>query len=543
MKTHSKHRHFLAAPLAGVLITVTVVQGNLAGNLVQSDLHAASQEESTLLPYGARAAVSGGEGIVVSGEQAALISGTALVASQGLSRIQVGPLTVSQLHGLSSITYQSGQLSVAALTTPVVITQGVRMHVVPPGMQWRTATNQQLPLIRSGPEVWFAARSVEPIPHAYRTRSLKQGADLVSALHSDVPLALDTPPLPSWSTLAPVRLGRSREESIRAWEDAVFAYARFLLQSQKQSAFQESLEHEEFGPVLQSPRSIAYMSQILVNLDSSSQEAMHLLSHLTQSDDLWLLALFHNDLRDRTWTLLHPRATRDAIALSVSMLPVSDVQREPLSPFVFNRWLQSARGSLKVVPDAEDFLTNLIDLMFAQRAILEEQGYPERARRHSEMILSLSEAASDFLSDSVVEKLGALDESERVVVEWVEDLGPGPGPEEKIVSDPNPDSNSSSFSNSQDDSRFALSPDEIVYRADRILQAIGAIYAVSTHVEASGSTHASVSNIIFAAPSGDMVLSFVLDVSSGNVSNVIYNAKELPYPLSLEQFVGWIHSS
>jgi hypothetical protein len=139
---------------------------------------------ATVLPsvYAPGATVSLGACLagVVSGEREAKIDtsalpvlhdGALLVSAKSLATIAAGDWTVSALDGAFYLTQSQQSLTVAALSAPVLVSDGDAMVLIPVGSQWRAEALSPLP---DGIASWKSMQEMKVLPADFIRKELQK---------------------------------------------------------------------------------------------------------------------------------------------------------------------------------------------------------------------------------------------------------------------------------------------------------------------------------------------------------------------------------
>lgn len=150
-----KHRWLVAAPLFAVCVVVSMSD-------VFFPVTAAVVSSATYKTDGAT--------VLETTSGALLREGTVTVSSEEWTTLTVGDFVLSGWNGSFQVTLQQGVVTVAALTTPVHVSDGMRSTLVPAFMQWKGAS-----LAASGTTLqsWYAPRMVQPLPAFFVTEALR----------------------------------------------------------------------------------------------------------------------------------------------------------------------------------------------------------------------------------------------------------------------------------------------------------------------------------------------------------------------------------
>ncbi|MFA7681936.1 MAG: hypothetical protein WCX61_02810, partial [Candidatus Peribacteraceae bacterium] len=287
------HRHFLAAPVFAVLVTLSALQGSAdrqAMVLPSMFLNDESLSREVMLTHGVQAVLFPGARGEVSDGIPRITDGSILVSSAGLAEMTVGGMKMFILQGAAHITVQAETVTVAALTAPLLVDAGGRYVLIPAGMQWRG--NSLFSENGAGIEAWQNARKITATP-AHFTR--KQFQHLLTLSAPDE-------------------------------------------QEENSSAFNR--EQQDLHDDVQ--RLISSIGQ---------PDFARLLVDVTQDERLWLLTLIHPDFYKAAWALpvsVSPEAQRTALFV----FPQADRASEGFVRPVYDLWLHDALAYLHAQDDA-----------------------------------------------------------------------------------------------------------------------------------------------------------------------------------------------
>ncbi len=538
MPKKKSHRHFVAAPLAALVLSISLFSGAGSATTQSTALAASvmqfSEGEVLSFPGGVQAILYSGEGFTVSEGSIVFAGGSALVASDGIAELKVAGRSLSAVSGAFHLSYHGDDLTIAALTSPVVMRKGSRLMVVPAGMQWRIADDVSLPLLQAGYPLWLQDRKVHAFSQRFLLRQLQNLAFLPEV--DGLPAARTTEPMPLWSKLPTLKLGASRAEAEREWRVEVLGTLRGLIEAGDASAVSTFVMDEQHADVVTSAEAQDMVVRLLVlssdevladeGLDASVRSL--LLTQLITDEDLWLVASLHPDLREETWSLFSQHNNAEAHALRLFLLPPSNITGDAISASVMQRWVYElsklAEGE-RAIPLVHAILAKHLPLVFR----FEEQSYPERSRTLADSLTKIVENTGVSIPDDRAEEFADLKTLGRIsIVEPVEEA-PEVVEEVAVVEVEEEVVEESSYS-----------PDVIESRAYTVLRDMGALFTVETAIDAVAPNTARVQGIIFPSQSGDRVVTMHFDVSEGEVDQLSVGYKEYPYALSVEAFGEWI---
>lgn len=132
----SSHRHFVAAPVFAFVVATTLLSGALSS--ASASLVPVEAEGIVQLPFGAVGRVSAGSAMDDSAAIPALTEGEMLVSGEHQLLLRSSHLFLMGFRGGYHVISDGAGLTVAALTTPVLLSTGAgERFIVPADMQWR----------------------------------------------------------------------------------------------------------------------------------------------------------------------------------------------------------------------------------------------------------------------------------------------------------------------------------------------------------------------------------------------------------------------
>lgn len=554
------HRHFVAAPLFAFVVALSLLQGVLPGNMQEPALEASvmrlSDGEVVRLSSGMQAIVYSGEGFDLSGDTPVLTEGSALVSGPGLLALHAADFALSGLAGAFHVSYHGDAVTVAAITTPVLVRQGTRIGLVPAGTQWRSPESGILPLLQAGYPLWLGAREVQPLPDRFVQRQI---ADLAFLPATDaialLPESRESEPLPLWTKAPALRIGESRTEAEESWRDEVVGAYRFLVEQGDANAADVFLHDERYAPVLSSPEVRKALISLLMGLPEGATTRLPLLSFLAEDEDVWLLLSLHPTWREETWSVFGDHKNAEALSLRAFFLPESLRSPEPVSAFVIQRWAYEVR-SLATPERATPLMSAVAGQVLPLISMFEEQGYPERSRRLARGLLEAAESVEQSLSPDLLASLTPLESLGRVNIDtpppppYVEPVPVGESPAEAVAApaeepaeqpaEPEPVPLPEPPVDIVPVEPPAYAPDVVERRTYTVLRDMGALFTVETTIEAVAPNTAQVRNILFSTNTGEQKFHFHFDVAKGEIDHVIIGSKEYPYSLTVEAFRDWL---
>ena len=169
----SMRRHRLVAllPLFVVVITLSLHPGATTGlrgeilSVGSGTIGPFPSEQSLSLASGVQMLLSPTAIVEGAGDSVRVRQGEVLVAGTGLVRLAAGPYQLVGWHGGFSVIVSGEDVTIASLTTPVVVTGERGETAVPIRSQWHGRS--PLAPFANDLEAWQAARALQDVPSSY----------------------------------------------------------------------------------------------------------------------------------------------------------------------------------------------------------------------------------------------------------------------------------------------------------------------------------------------------------------------------------------
>lgn len=468
------HRHLVAAPLLAVALLVLVAQA-------PSDVSSKGYEE------------------------ALLEEGSALLSDKGLIKLTSGEYDFLGMNGAFFVSLQNEDLSVAALSSPVLVRKNSKVVLLPVGHQWRSSDG-----------------SMQNVPEHFLKEKLREASQLDNEEISgadDLHLSTYNPSI----FMFPEAMERQRER----WAKEVVELLRIYIEQDNDDKALDLLDDPEFSEAFSSKSGHRVLALILADLPNGSDLEAPILSLLLEDKDIWLVASIHPAYRARTWTLASPETDDEEIRARLSALPQSDAIGEGIKEFTMRRWVQAVRAL-----DDPAFAEELIFALQPLVGRAEETGFPQRARRLAAALQEVGVAFEADLSMEALKLLLELDELTKVEVEAIEIEEPSfaPSPFAEATGDRD---GASEGKEEAEATTFDAAQAEA--RAHKILTEAGALFTVNTRLQAVSADTVHIKSIIF----GDRLMDFDLNVRTQTIGAVQMEGERFPYEMKLDGFVEW----
>jgi hypothetical protein len=511
------HRTLVALPVFVALFAYSLHQvQQIRADLLQPQgvVESGKERHVAVLPSGAQLLVQPGASFDTA--SGILLKGEVVVRHASLAELNAGPYLVDGWNGAFSVTVQGEKITVAALTTPVLVRDGLQRMVIPVGAQ--ALLPQSLPALDGGWQAWAAARATLPLPvHYVRERLLMLDGLPVPALpaleevQAALPAALDALRLPA----ARERAGAEREHA--NLDALLLALQAGDTQEVQTLLLQESVQHalaaESALPLMPDIATLA-LEKHLVPL---------FLPFILAHDAMRSLAYQHPALRDLAWvtdTGLKPNV--EARAARLLAFPRGDLLPVAASPLAAGRWADAVTAYLQPQKENAPAVLDAVRRMAAAQL-------PERTTRYAGYLTQLAHPYRGTLSQESQELLYSIEQlpfhmsKVRFDAEIQE---AAPAVQESAVSDGR-----------------VLGVIEYEGGKDAAVQMLvdaGGMQTAHTSVTAIHGQTVKVMGMLFRAKDGDESFEFTFDAGTRTVSDLRVDGKLLPYSITLEQFVTWV---
>jgi hypothetical protein len=485
-----RHRLFIALPLFSACLFISLFQAH------QRTANAVEEAPVT--------------GVVQLNEEPTLVAGI------GIARAEAGEYHLVTWHGAFDGSYQGDQLSVAALTAPVVITKGTYAWLVPAGMQ--LSLQGEGVSISDDLSGWMARRMPLPLPDHYLEERLPD------ALH-----ALDEQPvhknmLDSASLLFGaqiLQLPQARERAQKQQDAQLMDELKTALKDGENALAQGLLQ----DPQVQE-RIIANSANnplLLAYAIGTGSESAFLPSFMKQSDQR-LLALYHPAIRNNAWLLAsEAEPSMDIRLIQTLLTPIADHQDEALLALSVERWADAWGTMLKKSKDPTALLSAAMPHVLLSIEALQQNGYPERAQRYAKALDQTANSYGDVVPEEVTALFARITDIAAGAVQMPSTPVIEQASAEIIVQEP----------------AKILSEDQLIAEATSILTAKNCMFTAQTKITAIGDNRVRIEGIAIGSPNGDKLASFTYDPVEDIVDEIQKEGSVLPYSVTLEKYLAW----
>lgn len=503
-KAHSRHRLYVVVPIFLVCAWVGI------GTMGQSGSGTVVNDH--------RVAVDGG--VVTMSGDFLRVEGVAQVASKGWMQIQAHEYALKAWDGVFALSTTPSTVTVASLTTPVLISQQHHRWLVPVGMQMTVQVQQ-----KRGPEPFTRwLQDVMPIPlPAYYLREELSKADALYDSTTLKPLSTSRAWASSFAGSALMfPASRLRAEA---------AYAEVRMQQVSQALYQDDLV--QFDASMHDAQTHAMLHAendaslfTLLSFALPVKRDVHILAVLLRNPDFAALLRLHPLTRDRVWQQSEGEANHQLLLLTQLLQPLADRRTEASTAMSIESW---KAGWDTLVQDnvlTSEVLTAILPFLQKQITALDNEGYPARARGYAvalvEAMRPLS-VTSEIVATSIADLQSLYDIPLHITAT-----------EEPIVEPIVHSSASTPVS--------ALQHIPFVPESDVRSLIVEAGFMVTTqsvlHRRDDGIYE--ISKVVLGTPSGDRIIDFAINPVDRVVVDIEKNGQVLPYTLPFEKYVEWV---
>ncbi|MDO8648240.1 MAG: hypothetical protein Q7R81_00480 [Candidatus Peregrinibacteria bacterium] len=523
---HELHRHWVVAPVLVVALLSTSlgvhaqnIRASIVGDTVVED-----DMEIVASPDGTRALPDSGAQLTSEGGQLRLEEGGAIIAGPGSVRISFGDIVASAFAGAFYAVKHGEIVTVVALDVPVILETNGRFFLIPVSMQWRGASS--VPVAPTEELLQLPQR----VPRDFLEEKLTAIPDALRSVEGILPSARSAPPS-SIDIASSFRLPLAEKRMQEERTGALFGYLRWLVEEADVEGVSALFADPQYSEsIAQSALRWRILPPLAADAADSAPIMTHLLPILLEDSTFLIVASLHPTLRSHTWTQISPSETPDAASqFRILAFPAADTLPEATPAFVVERWAEEVKGFLAATTDRPAFLTSLIRITAFALRTFDDQGYPERAQRYVQTLLSLTEPYADSLSSDDRETLDALRARDQVSIDRV---SPPPPAAVEIV--PSAEVSEEQIPQSH------LSPEAVESETYSAMRDAGALFTVQTTIAAGAPGTATVKGILFATADGERSFDFLYNAETGDILELTMEGKTFPFDLTIGKFREWL---
>ncbi len=515
-----RHRLYVVLPLF-LAIAWMGVSGNSHASLL--DAVSLTQSGSLTMIDTDRIALEGGR--VTATGATIEIHESSLIAGKSLMILQADGFTVEGWNGVFEADASAQQkLTIAALTTPVLLKRDLERWIVPVGMQL-TISDQPSALSGSIAD-WISARRPLALPDHYLRERLPE-ADRLMTLLAIHPLVADQsflPPLIGHN----FRLPAAEQEAKKHDASQRLADLSAVLNHGDVAAFDALISNPLTGDALNHADRQDLLT--VLSLALSVKRDVQILSALNDADTVALLR-FHPLLRDRVSLSSDAAANARLLLLSQMLIPVSDRDEAAVSPLAVQAWQNGWQMLAESGALTSDTLNVVLPTITADIVALDTAGYPERARGYAAALVAGIEQLPDNLS---ADALVSLDQLRSVydIARSVTSVDPVTVPAPAAVT--------------AIPAAIIAPVGQVVMPENDVrsmLIAHGCMFTAQSALRQKEGGAYLVDSVVIGTPAGDTLISFTFDPVQNLVTDIEKDGQILPYSLSLEKYLEWVRGS
>lgn len=535
-----RHRWFLVLPLLLVVVGITAREARWAGAAVESEtfhIGPKTTPATVHLPGGITGVLAPGGVIDAKTGDVQLRAGSVLVSSQGMIEIQAGQLRASGWNGGFSVSVDRTTVTVAAITTPVLVEGDHGKVLVPVRSQWRGFA---LPSLHRSLRSWMAARTLRPLPPDY----VQERVSVLQAL----PVSQILPTFPATGgvtadLLSFLRLPAARERADHARTDDGLARLSSLLSSGQRDGILALIAEGKLPQILAVPGAQHLVPRMLAQATDQQLSEWFLPAFLV-NDDRWLIGSVHPLLQTGTWTSDAPLSqTEETMMLRILSLPLADQLPDASNDLTIERWGDALAAFLRSAKDPAQMASALLPSLTTSIDHSDRKGYPLRTERYAAALLAAVSPWRALLGDAAnkpllhrLQELSQHSVSPTALNASIIATESAPAPrspaQRGVVGS----------QSSQSSSSLELLPsDELQARAMAALREANALFTIHASLEPlKGRNAIHVTGIAFSTSAGDVPAEFSYDVDSGMVFDVTRDGQPMPYAVSLQSYIEWL---
>jgi hypothetical protein len=463
----------------------------------------------------------GGHSAASVTETSAVTQSGSVIAGKSLISFEENGYAFTAWNGALVVDGEEDQpLTIAALTTPVLVQRDTDAWLVPVGMQLtiKTASTTSPADIAD----WVHSRRPLPLPAHY----LREMLPLAESLLAETTVQGLTAPeaLISPLTGSALMLDAARADAESDTHAQQLAHLSDALIDGDTAAFDMLLSAAGTREALDD--ATAGDLATLLSLAMTQKRDMQILSSILTSPQMALVLRFHPLTRNRVW--LTPEATddHDLLLLGQMLLPLSDRNDTSISPVAVQAW----EDGWKALSADASVLNTLAPVIASDITKLDAAGYPVRARAYAAGFVSGVHPLPAEVSDSAKAALDHLRSIYDIVLAVAD-----PAPQAVAVGEKTATSVSSATSS------VAIMVSEADVRAT--LSAAGFMFIANSLIRPQENGFYAIQNIVIGTPTGDKMISFLFDPAAGLVSGIEKDGQILPYSLTLEKYLEWVKTN
>ena len=529
--SQKRHRHFVLSPVIAVILVLSFYVGDAPLTASVADSFAESGEYRIInFSGGVQSAAKDDARIEEMNGKPVLLDGAAIIKGQGIFEVSAGRMDITGISGAIYASLFDGEVTLSAITSPVLAEIGSSAVLVPVNYMWRS--NGDLRPLKNGLDGWMESRGLKRIPFDFKQDILSSVSDFPEFSESaKTDLTAFSKSILS-DTFPFLLIPRSESGDETAGEDILSAMESYVGGNDWEQ-FINAMDDPESEEVFSSRRGRMVLSRLLEKARENKRAFFKLVSVLAKDEKIELIMLMHPDYRSLAWDSHSPKFNGDRRALFAFNLPKSDILPEPVPPYILRGWREDIEKEADSLKKPELLIEAVSKVLLSMVDAFEKDGYPLRAQNYSEILFewkekysAISSATSGKIEELRAQKLVPLDALDKALSAGssANSDEPKENPQDAPAKEP----------------VLVISPDETKNLAYSILQEQGALFTAETAIDPQPGMKAEVKGIVFETPSGNLSFDLTLDVSASKVSSVSINGETMPFRMPIGEFVKWV---
>lgn len=489
-----QHRHFVAFPLLALVFlgSVTAWRSPIEAELVSLG---AEEQQMFAIADGVLGLLSKKSGGKIEEGSFALHEGDILVHSIGRAIVTFRDARMVGWNGGYHVTAQGEVLTVAAITTPVVLKKGTAVALVPLHMQLRFTLDED-----------FTSIAPSPLPTHYLRDQLKR-LQHMDVQESQVSVLPGTS-LFSTNTFSFLRLPAAKDRAEEAQEQNLLQELMTALVSGDELKARSLLARADLQEILLHEKSADTTARLLAQRKGKDEV---LIAAFLANDEQLLLASAHPALWDVAWLFPLPLSiSSSTAALRLLLPPKVDRQEVAISPLALDRWQKDLEEFLATKGASQEFRAAALSALKEYIVWCEEERLPDRASRYSRVLAAIGGNAEISIPAGT------------------------PIPAAEVPVETSPSSPVPAVS-----AIPSVLVSELTVMAQETLLRVGAMLSKATVFAHAAGDYVAVEGVIIASNRGDLRFDFELNPITGDVRAVRFDHRAYPLALPIDAFMAW----
>ncbi len=558
---HKIHRHIVAGPLFtlalfGIVATTsgTVASAVFTATVSDRVIGMTGRDQQFTLEDGTFGRLSAEGSLDVKDGRAELLGGGALVASRGIVWLKTGDAALLGLRGGMYVHRSESTVTVAALSTPVLLRHQGFVAFVPQGGQatWKLT---DLPATPDHARTLTLADAVGPIDGDFLRDQLQDLQTLSAGNEAEQGTTVTDRVLSAGTDLLGFLRLPAAARRLQT-SDLTLAFDRIdqLLAENDAAGLKAFVSDDAVSQYLLSSPETARRLPGALRAAADRPALLDELYPFVSDPDLQLLSALHPALRSVAWASpVRAEDGGDTALLRVLLFPLSDSLPEAAAEPVVRHWGDALQAQLQAAEDPTAVVRDVFPAVNRFVAQSSRLGYPDRLSRLLDALSSAFSSSEGLLTDD--ERLLLASWSAATVPAQLE-AAAGDAASSSSSSEASVASAQSSSADGSDledvlkafgrgapaPASGSLSSEDAKTLSEAVqeeLVAAGALLTVQTKIEAVGADHVAVSQVVFSGPSGDHFYGFEYQPSAKTLTSITRDGAEQLFGMTLGDFLTW----